>query len=185
MAGIKHTSKTLNNTLLFIIKLLNDNKIKNWFIAYGTLLGIIRDNSCIEGDDDVDIIIDISNYRKLLKILHKNKILINKSVVRHLIKFSHKPYVPHLIKTCGTKNYSSIDFYMADVFDKEGNFYDKWEKVLWSCCYNSEYSLIEYIWNNNKLYLPFNYKQKLINRYGKTWTIPLDTKGVKPKKRKL
>ena len=53
MVGKKNDKILLNKTLLFIIKLLNDNNIKNWFIGYGTLLGIIRENSCIDGDDDV------------------------------------------------------------------------------------------------------------------------------------
>jgi phosphorylcholine metabolism protein LicD len=41
-----------------IVNLLISMKIENWFIGYGTLLGIIRDESCIEGDDDIDIIVD-------------------------------------------------------------------------------------------------------------------------------
>ena len=57
MAGGPKSEKLLNNTLLFIIKLLNKNNIKNWFVAYGTLLGIVRNNSCIDGDNDIDIII--------------------------------------------------------------------------------------------------------------------------------
>ena len=28
--------------------------INNWFIAYGTLLGIVRNNNCINYDDDID-----------------------------------------------------------------------------------------------------------------------------------
>ena len=58
MAGTKQTSEKLNKTLLFLITLLNDNNIKNWFVCYGTLLGLVRENSCIDNDDDIDVIIE-------------------------------------------------------------------------------------------------------------------------------
>ena len=45
MVGTNKNSKVkLNNTLIHIIKLLHKYNINNWFIAYGTLLGIIRNN---------------------------------------------------------------------------------------------------------------------------------------------
>lgn len=59
----------LNKTLMFIIKLLNDNNIMNWFIGYGTLLGITKENSCIDGDDDIDIIIDKNNYNVIKQLM--------------------------------------------------------------------------------------------------------------------
>ena len=62
MAGKKETSEKLNKTLLFLISLLNNNNIKEWFVCYGTLLGLVRENSCIDNDDDIDIIIEKSNY---------------------------------------------------------------------------------------------------------------------------
>ena len=67
MAGKKQTSKKLNKTLLII--LLNDNNIKNWFVCYETLLGLVSENSCINNDDDIDIIIEKSNYDIIKKIL--------------------------------------------------------------------------------------------------------------------
>jgi len=71
MVGKKWSKQLLNDTLTFIIKLLNDNNINininNWFIAYGTLLGIVRENSCINGDDDIDIVIDNTNYEQVTK----------------------------------------------------------------------------------------------------------------------
>ena len=72
MAGKKETSEKLNRTLLFLITLLNDNNIKSWFVCYGTLLGLVRENSCIDGDDDIDIIIEKSNYDIIKNILIEN-----------------------------------------------------------------------------------------------------------------
>ena len=74
MAGEQNKQAVLNATLMFILKLLNHNNINNWFIGYGTLLGIVRKNSCIDGDDDIDIIIDKNNYDVIKKILIENDI---------------------------------------------------------------------------------------------------------------
>ena len=41
-----------------------------------------------------------------------------------------------IIKTEETDDYASIDFYMARI-DKEGNFYDVWENVVWTNCYDT------------------------------------------------
>ena len=43
--------------------------------------------------------------------------------------------------------------------DDKGNFNDTWEKVIWTECYNDKNELIQYMWNENKLYLPFNYEK--------------------------
>ena len=65
MVGKKQTSEKLNNTLTEIVKILNANNIANWFIGYGTLLGIVRNRACINNDDDIDILIDKENYSTL------------------------------------------------------------------------------------------------------------------------
>ena len=172
MAGAKHSSKFLNHTLFFIISLLHENNMSNWFIAYGTLLGIIRNNSCIEGDDEVDIVIDISHYDILKDILIKSGIE---------IEYGYGIYNSRqILKTKANKNYCSIDFYMASI-DTNFNYHDKWENVIWSNCHE----LIEYNWKNITLYVPNNYETKLIKRYGENWRIPDDSKGVIPKKKVL
>ena len=83
MKSSEHTSKELNDTLMFVVNLLNENNIQNWFISYGTLLGIIRNNSCIDRDDDIDIIIDknlnkVDNNEDLFKIREKRAKLVDK-----------------------------------------------------------------------------------------------------------
>lgn len=168
MAGKTNTVEILNNTLLFIIKLLNEHDIKNWFVGYGTLLGIVRENSCIEGDDDVDIIIDQMNYDKIKQILIQNGIKIEYGYGIGNSK--------NILKTVHTEKYCSVDFYMANV-DTFGNFDDRWERVVWSRCID----LIRHDWNGEIIYLPKNYETKLLNRYGKDWRIPQKNKGPEPK----
>lgn len=168
MTGYYTNKESLNKTLMFIIKLLNENNFDNWFIAYGTLLGIVRENSCIENDDDIDIMIDNKHYDKLKKLLISKGLEIEYG---YNIRNSKD-----ILKTKGNKDLVTMDFYMAKL-DNDGNFHDNWEKVTWTNCFNSENTLIEYIWNENKLYLPNNYEKKLYNRYGNDWKTPKQTKG--------
>jgi len=160
----EYTSKELNDTLMFVVNLLNENNIQNWFISYGTLLGIIRNNSCIDRDDDIDIIVHDIYYDKLKEILTKNNIQTTKDFGIGESKL--------IIKTNTTKDYCSIDFYTTNI-SQEGNFFDEWNNILWSKCYGTDNKLIEYVWNNHKLYLPFNSEEKLIKKYGETWRTPM------------
>lgn len=165
MTGNKHPKKKLNDTLFFIVKLLNDNNIDNWFIAYGTLLGIIREESCIDNDDDVDIICDSNDFNKLVTILKDNSILFD--LHKRKKKYS-------VIKTKDTDKLASIDLYMGEI-DKNGNYYEPQERIIWSECYLNK-KLIQKQWNNIILNIPNNYEKKLIDRYGNDWKIPKNIK---------
>lgn len=173
MVGKNQSAAKLNNTLIKIVKILTDNKILNWFVSYGTLLGIIRDNSCIDQDDDIDIICNGVDYDIIKKIFIANGFTLN---TNHGIGKSRG-----IIKTNETKEYSSIDFYMTEL-DNKGNFNDKWNNVVWSGCYLDN-ELIEYPWNGLVLYVPNNYTNKLIGRYGDQWKIPKNSKGPIPHKK--
>ena len=89
-----------------------------------------------------------------------------------------------ILKTKENNNYCTVDFYMASI-DGKGNFKDTWNRVTWGECYNEKNELIQHMWNENILYLPFNYEKKLINRYGENWRIPQNSKGPGPRKRIL
>ena len=170
---IKQTisKEVLNNTLEFIVKLLNDNNIQNWFISYGTLLGIIRNDSCIEGDDDVDIIIEKSNYDLLKNLLIENDI-----EIWDLSNNFDKSILGNILKTKYSEKYCSVDFYMASI-NENGDFHDLWEKKIWSGCYNENKELSKRLWRGQILNLPENPETKLYNRYGENWRIPQNNKG--------
>ena len=133
----------------------------------------MRENSCIDGDDDIDIICDFNNYNDIKQMLTDNGFLIQIDCIGRKKR---------ILKTSVSDEYSSIDLYLATV--KKGNFYDSWEKVTWTNCYINN-KLIEYQWKDEILYLPNNYEQKLINRYGDDWKIPAKSKGVQPVKTSL
>ena len=169
MAGNKQKKETLNHTLSVIVRLLHANGFKKWFIGYGTLLGIVREHSCIEGDDDVDIVICQSEASRLKEMLVNNN-------------FSLQIGSKTIVKTRHTAEYASIDFYLAPV-DEEGSFHDKHDDILWSKCYTnvSECTLIQVPWRGQTLFLPNNFEKKLENCYG-DWKIPQMKKGKRGSK---
>ena len=163
-AGNKFPEYKLNQSLLRIIKLLNLYEINDWFISYGTLLGIVRNNSCINNDDDIDIIIDAKYRTRIIQLIdnHKFKYILNNKII---------------IKVELEENTPTIDFYLSNVNDK-GDFYDKQNNVIWR---NSKPFKIKK-WKDINLVLPNDYEIKLANRYGPEWRIPKDTKKIKYKK---
>ena len=173
MAGTKETSEKLNKTLLFLITLLNNNNIKNWFVCYGTLLGLVRENSCIDNDDDIDIIIEKSNYDIIKKILIENNFKLD---YHYDIEDSK-----YIIKTKTTSDYSSIDTYRGDYNE---NVKDLWNKLTIKDCFldTENKTFIKKKWNGQNIYYPNNYERILINRYGKDWKIKKDKKIPKTMK---
>ena len=168
MAGRKETSEKLNKTLLFLITLLNNNNIKKWFVCYGTLLGLVRENSCIDKDDDIDIIIEKSNYDIIKKILIENNFKLHDG---YAIKNSKR-----IIKTKSSSDYSSIDIYMGDY--SNDNVIDLWNKLTIKQCFldKENKTFIEKKWNEQNIYYPNNFERILINRYGKDWKVKKDKK---------
>lgn len=168
MAGKRESSEKLNKTLLYIITLLNDNNISNWFVCYGTLLGLVRENSCIDKDDDIDIIIEKSNYDIVKKILTENKFNFDYNYGIRNSKL--------IIKTKRTSDYASIDIYMGEFNNK--NVRDLWNKLTIKDCFldTENTKFIEKKWNEQTVYYPNNYERILINRYGKDWKIKKNKK---------
>ena len=42
--------------------------------------------------------------------------------------------------------------------------------------------IVKHNWNDMCVHFPFNYDEKLANRYGENWRIPQNSKGPKPRK---
>jgi hypothetical protein len=165
-AGNKQSSEKLNNTLKQIANDLNESNINNWFVGYGTLLGIVRNNSCIEGDDDIDIIIDKNESNKLHDLIKKK----NYNYDNH-----NKTNFTRILLS---DDLAPVDFYIAT--KEKNNFNETWEKVIWT----NVFPLTKKKWEKNCiLNIPNNYETKLEGRYGKTWKEPKNWKGPKPAKK--
>ena len=161
MVGHSQSKERLNKTLCFIVGLLNKHKIQDWFIGYGTLLGMVREQSCIDNDDDIDIVCNQLNQAKIKTIMLENGFKVDERYIsKNFIKFNHTEY-------------ASVDFYCAKVIGND--FYDEWEKMVWANCY----PLKKIQWKKVEVQLPNEFIQKLIGRYG-DWKTPQKSKGLRP-----
>lgn len=167
MTGKYSSAQDLNSILQMTLTYLHEYQIQNWFISYGTLLGITRNNSCIEQDDDVDIIIDISEKEKLER-------LILEKGLGYSIRNSY------ILKVIISPKQPTVDFYISTM-KNDKDFHDVWNKVIWTNCL----PISQKEWNGTLLQLPHDVETKLKNRYGDDWMIPKKSKGVSPPKREV
>ena len=159
MAGTTTDTKKLNRTLEVVANILHEENINDWFIFFGTLLGIVRENSCIQGDDDLDIMINC-DYQHLRSAFEKRGFIFMEG--KHGIKNPDT-----ILKSEPTQEFGSFDFYMCNV-NKSGDFYSPWEKTFIRNAYSdiSKKTFIEKDWNNISLNLPLNFEKKLTHMYG-------------------
>jgi len=165
MAGSRSSAQDLNYILQKLVTYFHEYQIRNWFISYGTLLGIIRNDSCINHDDDVDIIIDQSEKQRLER-------LIKEKGMRYWLK------KPDIFKIFVEPRKPTVDLYFSTM-DNENDYNDTWNKVIWSNCV----PISQREWNGTLLQIPHDAETKLVNRYGDDWKIPMKTKGVSPPKK--
>lgn len=62
----------LRSNLVDMSIILHDANIEH-FIQGGTLIGLVRDGDIIEGDDDIDFFVDISEQYKFINVLRNSK----------------------------------------------------------------------------------------------------------------
>lgn len=155
------TNAKHNKTLEFVVKMLNDCGVNDWCIMYGTLLGVIRDGGCIEGDDDVDIVIRY-NYDSFRSLLESNGFVMDDKMINNIATRDSRT----ILKTIETEEYSSVDFYLLDN-------YKEWQYVPWHNTHIKELyldadnrSYEEMKWASVTLQLPADPRQKLYHMYG-------------------
>lgn len=158
MAGESTDQKKLNRTLEKACSILSENNFNDWFIFFGTLLGIVRENSCIQGDDDLDIMINC-DYEKLRSAFEEQGFVFTSN-------FGIKN-PDTILKTEPCDNYGSIDFYICNV-NEFGDFYTPWHRVKST----KSKPFITKEWRSTILNLPNDYLQKIVSMYGKDWEIP-------------
>ena len=157
MAGAKTDKEKLNLTLEKVCSILHKNDINDWFIVFGTLLGIVRENSCIEGDDDLDIMINC-DYQKLRSTFEQEGFIFTSN---YNIKNPDT-----ILKTEPFDKYASFDFYMSSVEGK--NYFSQWQNI--------EFQNIEIetkVWRSTHINLPKNAEIILEKLYGATWRTPI------------
>ena len=163
MAGIQTDKEKLNRTLEVVTNILHKENINDWFIFYGTLLGIVRENSCIQGDDDLDIMINC-DYQKLRSVFEKRGFTFTNA---YGIKNSDT-----ILKSEPTQEFGSFDFYMCNV-NESGDFYTPWERTWLRNAYEDQKvkSFEVKKWRSSVLQLPHRPEDRLSLMYG-DWRVP-------------
>jgi hypothetical protein len=163
--GIGVDKYRLNYTLKNLVHILNKHNINEWFIGYGTLLGIIRENSCIDGDDDIDIIINKEDTNKIIELFKYYSYDVKYYKSGKFYKVKNYNYNYNFLRL-DKKNHAPIDFYLSEKIGK--SYIDKHENILWENCEK----LLKYNWSNVIINLPRNPEEKLKKIYGDDWKIP-------------
>jgi hypothetical protein len=174
MAGKLTDQARLNYTLCYYADILLAAEISDWFIGYGTLLGLIREENCIDGDDDVDILINKIHYDQLKMLLDQRNVDIEYG---HGIGKSRD-----ILKTKPTSVLGSIDFYCCKV--DGSNYHDIWERAIWYNCLDPDTKKFPIKkWRNRPINIPHRAIEKLECRYGE-WRKPSKSKkaGKSPNK---
>ena len=166
MAGNPQNNEKLNTTLEKVCNILQTEGVNDWFIFHGTLLGIVREDSCIEGDDDLDIVINCE-YSAIIALFSKYDFEFERKGFGRKFRDSKL-----ILKTKPTDLLSSVDFYIAEV-NQEGLFNVKWGQHTISNCYvdSSKKNFVEKKWKSAIIHLPNDYENKLVSMYG-DWKTP-------------
>ena len=103
--------------LVFFTNLIKDLE---HFVFFGTLLGLIREQNLIEGDDDIDFYINIREREKLIFILKSNNIIVDET-----LSINKNESFLQIMRTHNNINYV-VDFYFYDSVQDELNIVEKW-----------------------------------------------------------
>lgn len=166
----------LFNQMVELKNLLNECGVK-WCLSHGTVLGIIRENSLLAHDDDVDIALfpstNLEVFKKGFETIRQEMRALGyfvPPVGNHKEPINSKnnmPYYDEVFLRDGEKLEGWIfekkeDYYIYD-FPRCGNdlkhpskYYDK---------------LQEYEWRNEKFFIPNHIDEWLVMMYGPTWNI--------------
>lgn len=176
MAGPKRQKEKLNAALLWAIGFLKQARVppSEWFVSYGTLLGLLRESSCIDGDDDVDIVIMKDAFDKLWRFARCTS-----SATASRIHTVRKSKYSGIARECFMQLRSPdgvlVEFYMAERRDTDTTIFDWWSNLLWKDALPTE----TLRWRGVDVSVPRDPTDKVERLYGKDWRVPQQKKSGK------
>ena len=147
-----------------------------WFIDFGTLLGIYRDNELLPWDRDIDIGIIYTSEESIERIIDKLNSVCIKYIganyyenQRTLLKFSYKsiPIDVHLY----FREKNKLICYLHTAINQKKIKQGVWDKVVNKAYCDLIDEVILFDFHNIPLYIPKNVNEILVNKYGETWEI--------------
>ena len=115
--NIKISTEDMFQNLLFISNLIRE--FEN-FIFFGTLLGLVRDNNIISGDDDIDFYVNMKHRDDLIKKLKSNSLIIDEN-----ISINKTNYFLQAVRKLNDKIFI-IDFYFYEANLDNDFIIEKW-----------------------------------------------------------
>ncbi len=159
--------------LKYIANFLAKKKIP-YFIFFGTLLGVTRDNDIIKNDDDVDIYIDLKDRKKLISVINETNFNIDYNSAQNKSKFFLQ-----LTKQLKENTWSYVELYFYEELDE--HIIDRWnfrgignkksasiyipKKIL--------FPIKEINFKGDLISVPIDEKAVCEFLYGKNWKVPL------------
>lgn len=158
-------------TLSSLVKTFNSSKVE-YFVEFGTLLGLIREGDIIRWDDDIDISILSNEYGKVMKLLEGEivKISIETGVeweYQTRINDNDNPRSIVLLFNNINGEFKSFTVSITLIYFSNGNAIQPM-----NCLPELHYRNFETIkYENNEVRVPFNYIGYLEATYG-DWKTP-------------
>lgn len=147
--------------LLHKVKELFDNKGVEFYLAFGTLLGAVRNKDIIPGDEDIDVFVDDENkFIKIIPYLAENGVLL----VRHKAK---TVYSFRMNKNCYIDVYILSKLPITNIWS---TYCVKLDTYVTPKKYFKGYETIEFLGATFKC--PKNPERLLEFWYGKDWRTP-------------
>ena len=146
-----------------IITILNNNNI-DYFVLYGSLLGLIREGELLENDDDIDILVHTDNIDHTLQLMKNHNMPIKTSYANKI--FIHE-----------SKDYGKIEIYRYVVEGKE--LIDVWTKqALNTGVFPKDFILPTKTMKFYDLDIKVpQYPEKTLDHFYKDWKTPTNDKG--------
>lgn len=151
MGKARKTREQLQNVYQAVMPALREFKA---ILFFGSLLGYVREDNFIEGDDDVDILIERKDMKDVVETLKSKGYklgVINNSFLQ--VTTSHGPF----------------DIYVYDIEDDVVKI--KWERKTIPLSTVLPVEKVKYF--GFSIYVPKNRKETVRKLYGEKWMIPL------------
>lgn len=157
------SSENNNKNLIIISKILNKNGV-DFFPFYGTLLGLVREDSCIDGDDDIDLMVSYDDRDRIYEIM-SGLGMKNTDGGRNFLQFTYRIKDQPVI----------ADFYLFEEEDEylieRWNFFGRERDENYSVHFDKKqiFPLSKIEWRGVELKMPNDPESVVEYCYGKEW----------------